>query len=176
MKHSIQFLQLLFSFLETCWKKATVDVNDYLGMLISPTRQKNWQKRMGLLPWDWHCWDRKMLSSVCVCYLESHQREGHSSEGLTGTTDSLWAAGMEGVPARKGFMPVLTLALLSLISCAILDTQNDASDRHSPSPRGSLHPKAQQGTQSTHFSYWHGDLSQCQQRVDISVSFSFLFN
>lgn len=32
---------------------------------------------------------------------------------------------MEGVPARKGFMPVLTLALPSLISCAILDTQND---------------------------------------------------
>lgn len=60
-----------------------------------------------------------------MCYLESHQREGHSSEDLTRTIDSLRAAGMEGVPARKGFMPVLTLALLSLISCAILDTQND---------------------------------------------------
>lgn len=60
-----------------------------------------------------------------MCYLESHQRERHSSEGLTGTIDFPRAAGMKGVPARKGFMPMLTLALPSLISCAILDTQND---------------------------------------------------
>lgn len=37
-------------------------------------------------------------------YLEAHQRGGLSSRGLDGTIDSLWAAGVEGVPARKGFM------------------------------------------------------------------------
>lgn len=77
-----------------------MEVNDYLGTEVSPHLKRTDKRGCVSCP-ETDIAGIEKCFKVCICYLESHQREEHSSEGLTGTIDSLRAAGMEGVPAKR---------------------------------------------------------------------------